>query len=288
MKPIKKENLDNIVHKLSERAIRNRKKKVFSYYFIFKPAAPLKNFLQQKLTKVYDVYTLGGLMIILKKIISDEMMCDQRNPYIILCSPLLEKALNMKAFHVCEMPELLLNQLVCLSEIQQKKYRTHIVEIYQNLPENQQTKYQMYVQKNQNQMEDHKIIQEQETHQSTMKKKEITKIDPEEFKNPTAQFRMSNKLKAVLCAKSELQTFKYLEITAMLSNYLLSRKESIFLDPRNIKIAFIAFDPLSHAFEMNVFHRIQVTGLLRKQLILVKTHQDTSLLRKRLMLVNNS
>jgi hypothetical protein len=39
---------------------------------------------------------------ILKKIIYDKNMLDSSNPVMVICSPDLEKALNMKAFHVHE------------------------------------------------------------------------------------------------------------------------------------------------------------------------------------------
>lgn len=64
MKTIKQGKLADVIHNLSEQAIRNQKIKLFNYFYIFKPAAPLKNFLQPKLTVMRDVYTLGGLVVI--------------------------------------------------------------------------------------------------------------------------------------------------------------------------------------------------------------------------------
>ena len=40
-----------------------------------------------------------------------------------------------------------------------------------------------------------------------------------------------------------------------------------FFDKRNIKVAHVENDPLGRAFGVKVFHRTQVTALLRKQLI---------------------
>ena len=60
--------------------------------------------------------------------------------------------------------------------------------------------------------------------------------------------------------------FSYGEITRMLSDYILSRKATFF-DSRNIKLAFVANDPLGKVFQVDSFHRCQVTTLLRKQLI---------------------
>jgi hypothetical protein len=47
-------------------------------------------------------FIITQVLIMMKEIIRDEAMFDQRNPAIILCSPDLEAALNMKALHVTE------------------------------------------------------------------------------------------------------------------------------------------------------------------------------------------
>ena len=42
------------------------------------------------------------ILIILKNIIRGEGLFDPSNPVVIICSPELEKAFNMKALHVTE------------------------------------------------------------------------------------------------------------------------------------------------------------------------------------------
>ena len=51
--------------------------------------------------------------------------------------------------------------------------------------------------------------------------------------------------------------FTYDEVTLLLSKYILSRKDDIF-DPRNIKLALVANDPIGDAFGVKAFHRCQV------------------------------
>lgn len=51
--------------------------------------------------------------------------------------------------------------------------------------------------------------------------------------------------------------FSYEEVTLLLSKYILSRKDDIF-DPRNIKLALVANDPIGDAFGVKAFHRCQV------------------------------
>merc|ERR1719233_138374 len=60
--------------------------------------------------------------------------------------------------------------------------------------------------------------------------------------------------------------FSYEEVTLLLSKYILSRKDDIW-DPRNIKLALVANDPIGDAFGVKAFHRCQVNNLLRSQLI---------------------
>merc|ERR1711976_933955 len=60
--------------------------------------------------------------------------------------------------------------------------------------------------------------------------------------------------------------FSYREVTSYLSQYILDNKDNFF-DNRNIKIAHVEGDPLGIAFNVKVFHRTQVTTLLRNQLI---------------------
>ena len=49
-----------------------------------------------------------------------------------------------------------------------------------------------------------------------------------------------------------------MQVTLLLSKYILAKKESFF-DPRNIKLALVKNDPLGHAFQVDAFHRCQVT-----------------------------
>ena len=68
---------------------------------------------------------------------------------------------------------------------------------------------------------------------------------------------------------ADQEIFSYRQVTLLLSKYILAKKHNLF-DPRNIMVALVAGDPLGKAFNVNAFHRCQVTGLLRTQLILVE------------------
>ena len=64
--------------------------------------------------------------------------------------------------------------------------------------------------------------------------------------------------------------FDYREVTSYLSEYILTHQNELF-DQRCIKVANIEHSPLSLAFDgIKLFHRTQITSLLRKQLIPIK------------------
>ena len=55
----------------------------------------------------------------------------------------------------------------------------------------------------------------------------------------------------------------YIQVTLLLSKYILARKDKIF-DPRNIKLALVANDPIGEAFGVKAFHRCQVKYVLKE------------------------
>ena len=70
--------------------------------FKFNPLSKLKGFLIDKTGVEKTFYSLAEILTILKNIIRGEGMFDHANPSVIICSPELERALNMKALHVTE------------------------------------------------------------------------------------------------------------------------------------------------------------------------------------------
>ena len=75
--------------------------------------------------------------------------------------------------------------------------------------------------------------------------------------------------------ESNQKLFAYEEITKFFSLYILSKQE-LFFDIRNIKVALIKDDPLGNVFQVDSFHRCQVTNLLRRQIIYVGAHSESS------------
>ena len=67
-----------------------------------------------------------------------------------------------------------------------------------------------------------------------------------------------------------------LQVTLLLSTYILSHKEKFF-DSRNIKLAIVAGDPLGEAFGVQAFHWCQVNNLLKSQLIPLQSNGSTDI-----------
>ena len=63
--------------------------------------------------------------------------------------------------------------------------------------------------------------------------------------------------------------FTFYDIFALLSKYLISKRNQIF-DRRNILVAIIKDDPLRSVFNVNAFSRSQVMQILKKKMTLVE------------------
>jgi len=84
--------------------------------FKFKVGAPLGKYIASKMGQKKETQTLAQVLTVLKETIRGEGMFDESNPSIILCDPSLERALSMKALHVTEIRDLVLNQLEKISD----------------------------------------------------------------------------------------------------------------------------------------------------------------------------
>ena len=90
-------------------------------HFKFIPMSNLKQFLITKTGVNKPQYLLAEILTSLKMIIKSESLFDPRNPSVILCSPQLEKALNMKALHVTEIRDLVLAQVQEVPDLHNKE-----------------------------------------------------------------------------------------------------------------------------------------------------------------------
>ena len=212
--------------------------------FKFKKDAPLQQFIHN-ITKVQkNNYSLAEILTILKDVISQEKMFDERNPSVIICSNQLETALNQRALHVTEVRNIVINQLERLEAQCQQDSRHSSQRINSSQPRgNLQTAPPILVH---------------------------TGITSATQTNKGSKFQLRplflEVVRTVPGVNPKQTVFTYEEITSILSKYILSRKKTLF-DKRNIKLALVENDPLGKAFNVAAFHRCQVHSLLRTQLM---------------------
>lgn len=226
----------------------------------FRDEAPLRKYLLAKTNK--EVFHLKEIFTILRAIIVQEELYDESNPVIIICNKQLEIAIGMRALHTTEVRAAVIRQIDTASNPSQ---------FIQQVP----TPGETSVSKTPcNLYHLHSAIYTGSPCGHVPPFTYIPNItDSRKFNNPNNKFSLKEKFKDVIDSvlkKGITQTtFKYEEITTLLSKYILENKATI-LDERNIKVALVDRDLLGIAFKIKAFHRTQVTTLIREQLTLVE------------------
>ena len=85
--------------------------KLLNTTFKFKTHSKLKDIITSKSKTEKIFYSFIEILSILKEVIRDERLYDQTNPAIIICSPKLEDALDMRALHVKQINQVVLPHL---------------------------------------------------------------------------------------------------------------------------------------------------------------------------------
>jgi len=223
-------------------------KNLLNTLFKFQPMSKLKRFIMEKTGVEKNLYTLAEILTILKEVIRGEEMFDPKNPSIIICSRDLEAALNMKALHVTEIRDLVLNHIV---KVPEQSLRSPTNGTPNNI--------------------NNQVAREQQATQPRVVR--AASISSTIYTDKNARFYLKEKflnvVRSVEGTPQDQIIFTYEQVTLALSKYILSRKDHIF-DPRNIKLALVENDPIGDAFGVKAFHRCQVNSLLRNQLIPVQ------------------
>jgi hypothetical protein len=68
----------------------------------FKHDSQLQKYLLKNTGREQKAHTLVQVLMMLKDIIREEKMFDERNPSVIICSKSLEQALDQQALHITE------------------------------------------------------------------------------------------------------------------------------------------------------------------------------------------
>jgi len=233
-------------------------KNLLNTLFKFNPMSRLKSFLITKTGVEKTYYSLAEILTVLKDIIRGEGMFDHANPSVILCSQDLEEALNMRALHVTEIRDLVLSHITRVPDQSlREKFSQQINNCRGTAISISRTNLNNEAPTASQPPPPPRIIR-------------TANISTAIFTDKNAKFTLKPKfLKVVRSVPGTDQAktvFTYEEVTLLLSKYILSRKDAIF-DPRNIKLALVAKDPIGDAFGVRAFHRCQVNNLLRSQLI---------------------
>ena len=122
--------------------------KLLNTTFKFKIHSKLKDIIANKTKTAKTFYSFIEILSILKEVIRDEKMYDQTNPAIIICSPRLENALDMKALHVKQIIQVILPHLeefVDETELTNHHSIEYVVESDQEETRHAQEKYEKLV-----------------------------------------------------------------------------------------------------------------------------------------------
>ena len=221
-------------------------KNLLNTLFKFQPGSKLKSFLVKKTRVEKTYYTLVEILIILKDIIRGEGLFDDTNPSIILCDKELEEALDKKALHVTEIRDVVLKELIKISDQNLRDGFPQSKKISSDGSTNRVT-----------------------TSEDTLQNKPLYQRVMSVFTDGNTRFSVKPKLLSVIRIVPETdQTksiFTYKEVMVLISKYILARKDEIF-DARNIKVALVETDPIGAALGVKSFHRCQINNLIRSQL----------------------
>jgi len=222
---------------------------------IFHPTSTLHRYLANRRPGSIPLeirkYSMCSIILSLMEIIEDDRLFDPDNPMVVICDSFLEKALNVKAFHITDLRRIIAIQLQRIPE-KNKPYFLHDgCEIpIRDFDENINT---------------HALPSwGSQAATAVLARKTMTKTF-----NTFAWYELSKELREVLekpCDISKnIRYLPYGEIVNMFSYYIQQNKYKLF-DPRNPLVAIVKDDPIGKALGVKAFHQKQALCLLRNQL----------------------
>ena len=216
--------------------------------FEFRPNSRLYRFINFRRKCNKSLFTFKEVLVSLRDIILEEGLYDERNPSVILCSPELEAALNMKALHITEVRNVVLKHLFLINP------NLALVDVSQITSQ------------------DHFKIVTSNPESVTLAAQKLAGISSKSIikaTEPSSTFTCKPEFLRVMQTlpnvNKDQRVFSYEEIVMNLSSYIMNKKHQFF-DTRNVKLAMVKDDILGKAFGVDAFHRCQVHNLLRGQL----------------------
>jgi len=214
-------------------------------------------------------YTLFVVLSALRHVISRERLYDPNNTTVIICSVDLERALDMKFLHVTEIRDVVLTQMELLPPVLLASLPNTPVSATTPQPVSQNFSNNSDNSRNLETASSVNLANTQTPNIPGNGQQQISAGNSAKFDIEGRYWVKPLFLKVLRQVRGVNPTqvvFSYREVTSYLSQYILDNKDKFF-DNRNIKIAHVEGDPLGIAFNVKVFHRTQVTTLLRNQLI---------------------
>ena len=200
---------------------------LLSEIFIFKPNCKLKRFIEKYTNTEIHNFTMMNIINKLNYITKTQGMHDVNNPSLIICTPEMEDALNVKGLHSLELLSAVVEHI--LSDTQPP--------MYSNFARHPSANYRISTSA-QIDMEG-RVTQ----HQSIMQ---------EHIAN--SKYYLQRNLQKLLNLDETAHTME--KALEALTKYI-STSQTIEIDERNPKIAFIANDPLGDLLNMKALHTSQ-------------------------------
>ena len=194
-------------------------------------------------------FYIETVLMWIRTVIASESLCAENNAAMVLCDPDLEQALQVRALHLNEIRNKVLDQLVLeTDENVNVPFPTppppplHPRILPRGAPANRP-----------------RGLHERPTI-----------IPPNKPIRLSERFKLKplflDVLRTLDTVENDREIFMYEELSKFLSQYILNHKQTFF-DLRNIKAVVCDGDPLGVAFNVRAFHRTQVMTLLRLMLI---------------------
>ena len=225
------------------RGVPRPKTTFFNLRRVFIKDSPLFEYLVQKqpyiIQRTLKTHTVGKIVLAIHNLIAVFALFDPANPFVIHCNMELERALQVGAFHICQLPELVCKQLEPLAKM---GFSTLLLPV--PLP-SWASPHSMAVKAHR-----HRLIQP---------------LDP------LLSYWVHPSLLSLLRPLMEpedkqLLTLPYNLITRLFKQYLESHFLTLF-DVRNLDIAHIEGTELGQLFQVKAIYKLQVPDFLRPLLI---------------------
>ena len=209
----------------------------------------LREYLKRKFpTKVNDdrcEYTMREILELIGKIVENEALYDENNPYIIICDNDLAEALEVHALFTTDTYEFVEQQLP--------------PRIYQNTPYKQ---YEGMTSSNHlSKLSTPKWASKEATAVKAFKK-DITQTYADSLFKPTKNLE---KFLIEQCHRRAYETYNIFEAIAEVTNYLAINEENMIKE-QNPRVVIIKDTPLQDALEVGHFDMLQIIHLVRNQL----------------------